>query len=156
MCGRLDGYLEAFAGLDTSLGREGTLRGEVYTGEYQSLLLLAVLDLIDSGYIKRNFISPDQKLEATFTTFLSKVAPGCASINMAVPFQGLQGSGFWQLVPSNPQSQHPQQVQLICKLRELYLGAKLADDLYPLLLMPGSRNKLRNVLLQTYLKGAPK
>lgn len=150
MCGRLDGYLETFAGLESGMSRDGAFRGRIYTVQHQSALLLAVLDLIAAGHIKRNFISPDRELETTFAAFWSKVSPGSAPVNMAIPFQGLQGSGFWYLVPSNPQCGNPQLVQSISTLRELYLGAKLAEDLYPLLLMPGSRNKLGKVLLQTY------
>lgn len=149
MCGMLDGYLAAFADLQTGEDQLGTALGAIATAQHQSVLLLSVLELIDSGYIKRNFISPDQELLERYTTILSRVTPQCATVDMSLPFQDLQNNDFWQLVASDPQRTDHQRVGSLPTLQEQYLGARLAKDLYPLLLMPSSRNKLKEVLLRT-------
>ena len=70
---------------------------------------------------------------------------------MAYPFPRLKTDGFWKLIP-NPG--HEDQINMdfssMSKLREVFAGACLDEDLYELLCHVESRERLRAVLVQSY------
>lgn len=71
---------------------------------------------------------------------------------MAYPFYHMESEPFWQLAP-RPEVTLPSGSRVVSsmkKIRELYLGAKLDEELFPLLLMPPLRERLRAVLIDTY------
>ena len=71
--------------------------------------------------------------------------------SMAYPFFYLQSADLWSLKPRLDAKIKPgQTIKSMKKLRELYYGAKFSEDLFPLLQMQTSREKLRAVLIYTY------
>ena len=144
VCGMLDGYLSAFAQLRMK-------SGTVPTGK--ALLLLSVMDLIAQGAISRNFIELTRQLSDTFTSHqLPHFAAG-HHIDMADPFVSLQEDGFWHLSPRAGNAPPPAaSVTTVEQLRQVYFGARFSADLFPLLQMQTSRNKLRETLITTYFQ----
>lgn len=151
MCGKLDCYLQSFSKLRSDKSSKRWSSATCHQAPYKPLLLLSVLDLISTGSLSKNFIEPSFELAETFNNYLSKVIPVGKTASMSYPFYHLDTSEFWHLVPQPGIShQRGRTVSSVKRLRELYLGARFDDELFPLLIMKGSREKLRTVLLTTY------
>ena len=151
MCGRLDYFLEEFVKLRTDSSKKNWPSLTYNRSPYKPLLLLTILDFIDSGIIVRNFIEPSFELAQTFQNYCALLLPPERKASMSYPFYHLESAAFWELQPQ-PGQQHKRGlvVSSVKRLRQLYLGAKFSADLYPLLQMPGSRNKLRMALIEKY------
>jgi len=150
MCGQLDCYRQAFAKLQGDINKEKWPGSTCFLNPQKPLLLLSVLDLIESGQITRNFIEPSPELVESFRNYWEMIMPGEEPGILAGPFYRLADSGFWHLV-SRPgsQSEQRQVVSTIEQLKKHYLGAKFDNDLYPLLVMKTHRDKLYSTLLTT-------
>lgn len=151
MCGRLDYYRDVLAALRTDKNRKRWSETTIYQAPHKPFLLLSIFDLIASGSITRNFIEPTFELAETFSGYWQRVMPIGTSGSMSYPFYHLSTSGFWHLVTQagNPHLSG-RTISSVKRLRELYLGARFADDLYPLLVMQSSREKLREIIIQKY------
>lgn len=151
MCGRLDYFLDAFAKLRTDGSKKNWTGLTCNRSPYKPFLLLTVLDFIESGIITRNFIEPSFELAQTFQNYCALLLPPGRKASMSYPFYHMESAAFWELRPQ-PGNQHKRglTVSSVKRLRQLYLGAKFSDDLYPLLQMPSSREKLRKILLEKY------
>jgi putative restriction endonuclease len=151
MCGEIGHYLHAFANLRTDKNRNRWSAETCYRAPHKPFLLLSVLDQVAQGGITRNFIEPTYDLAETFVQYWNKVMPLGASGNVAYPYFYMDSEPFWELV-SRPGVEVPagKVLSSMKKIRELYLGAKLAEELYSLLLMPVARERLRGVLLENY------
>lgn len=66
-----------------------------------------------------------------------------SSASMFYPFYHMKIADFWNLVPQ-PGREHQRglTVSSVKRLKELYLGARFSDDLYQLLVMETSRQKI--------------
>jgi len=151
MCGQLDYFLKEFVTLRTDGSKKNWPALTYNRSPYKPLLLLTILDYIDSGIIVRNFIEPSFELAQSFQNYCALLLPPERKASMSYPFYHLESAAFWELQPQ-PGQQHKKGlvVSSVKRLRQLYLGAKFSTDLYPLLQMPGSRNKLRMVLIEKY------
>ncbi|MCP3887686.1 MAG: HNH endonuclease [Desulfobulbaceae bacterium] len=151
MCGKLDCYLQSFAALRTDKNRKRWTGATCCRAPHKPFLLLSILDLIASGSITRNFIEPSFGLAETFAGYWSRVMPIGTSGSVSYPFYHLSTSGFWHLAEqTDSPHERGRTVSSVKRLRELYLGARVDDDLYPLLVMESSREKLRRILITTY------
>lgn len=151
MSGEIDHYLHAFANLRTDKNRNRWSAETCYRAPHKPFLLLSVIDQVAQGSITRNFIEPTYELAETFVQYWDKVMPLGASGNVAYPYFYMDSEPFWKLV-TKPGVEVPagKVVSSMKKVRELYLGAKFAEELYSLLLTPLSRERLRGVLIETY------
>ncbi|MCP4340676.1 MAG: HNH endonuclease [Desulfobulbaceae bacterium] len=151
MCGRLDDFLNTFAKLRTDGSKKNWTSLSYYRSPYKPLLLLAVLDFIETGIIVRNFIEPSFELAQTFQNYCALLLPPERKASMSYPFYHLESAAFWNLKPQ-PGQRHQKglAVSSVKRLRQLYLGAQFSSDLFPLLQVPGSREKLRMVLIEKY------
>lgn len=150
MCGMLDNYLETFSQLKTASGQKDWGESTNHMSPSKPLLLLSVLDLIGCGSISRNFIEPSFELTDIFRAYLCSLKIEKIS-SMAYPFIFLMRDGFWSLRPKSGGALQPGQVFSNMELlAQHYYGAVLDADLYPLLQMGVSREKLRKVLIEKY------
>lgn len=151
MCGKLDCYLQSFSKLRTDKNSKRWSADTCFQAPHKPLLLLSILDLISSGSITKNFIEPSFELAETFNGYWAKVMPVGTSASMSYPFYHLETADFWHLIeqPSTPH-EAGRTVSSVKRLRELYLGARLDDELFPLLVMDSSREKLRELLITKY------
>jgi len=142
--------MQQFANLRTDKSKQRWSVDTFHRAPYKPLLLLSILDHIATKIITRNFIEPTFELAQTFQEYLSSVLPIGKTGSMSYPFYHMEDS-FWELVPQ-PGNIHQRglTVSSVKRLRELYLGARFDDDLYPLLLMETHREKIRRKLIQTY------
>lgn len=137
MCARIHFYLEAFASLKAC--------------PHEPLLLLTVLDLVGTRQINRNFFDLSPALEKQYEVYRASLS-AVTSSSPAIPFCTLVDTGFWHLVPRRHVPWPDSKPATLDKLRTVCLGAKVDDDLYPLLVMETSRERLRSVLLETYFE----
>lgn len=152
MCGRLDYFLNEFAVLRSSVPEKAQPTIGALATSHNACLLLTVLDLIESGLISRNFIEPSFDLAGIFQSYCAIALSISERESMSLPFYQMGHSSFWELRPQPGQNQlKDQQVNSVEQLQHVYLGAKFSDDLYPLLLMPVSRRKLREVLIDNHI-----
>lgn len=154
MCGRLDYFMNVFATLRTDGPKKNWTSLTYNRSPYKPFLLLAVLDFIESGIIVSNFIEPSFELAQAFQNYCTLLLPPERKASMSYPFYHLE-SAVWQLKP-HPGLQHQRglAVSSVKRLRQLYLGAQFSEDLFTLLQMPSSREKLRAVLVNTYFDTA--
>jgi putative restriction endonuclease len=147
----IEAYIEKFSNLRTDKNRNRYPASTRHCAPHKPILLLAVMDLVEQGFINNNFIEPTMNLVDTFNTYVSLVLPAGWKTSMAHPFPRLQKDGFWHRV-TNPgyDPEKDYNVTSIAKLNEIYAGARLDDELFVLMLDPESRTRLRTALIDTY------
>jgi putative restriction endonuclease len=151
MCGKIDCFIKAFAELRTDKNRKRWTVATTFRAPHKPFLLLSILDLVAQGQVTRNFIEPNFELAETFAGYWQRVMPPDSSGNMAYPFFHMDSEPFWSLVPRpGVKPSRGKVVSSMKRIRELYLGAKLDEQLFPLLLMEPLCRRLRNTLVQTY------
>ena len=70
---------------------------------------------------------------------------------MAYPFSRLATDGFWERLPKpGYDAKHEYNIKSMNRLREVYYGARMDEELFQYLCDPEAREKLRLVLIQTY------
>lgn len=143
--------LSKYMGLFGSLHRNiNKTRG---AAPHKPVLLLAVLDEIERGNIRENFIELTPELVAAFRAYWrALVPPDFWQERIFLPFRYLVQEGFWTLVKNGM----PQPTQTlgspssIGQLNAVADGAVLADDLWKLLQDKVAVDALRTCLLQEY------
>lgn len=151
MCGRLDNYLLSFSKLRIDKNRKSWPKRTNHSSPYKPFLLLSVIDHISSGRITTPFIEPSFELLETFGHYISLLPDFNRQASMSYPFYYLYTSDFWKLTPQ-PGHSHQKGLSMssMKRLREMYLGARISKDLFMLLQMAHSREKLKTVLINTY------
>ncbi len=120
---------------------------------YKPFLLLVVMDLIAQGAITSNFIAFNADLIDTFDLYWDEIMGQERRSNPVLPFFHLHRDEFWHLVPVPGKEQilcAIPQIRSIGPLRQLVLGATLDDALFEALSGEGSRDDLRQVLIESY------
>ncbi len=152
MCGRLDGYNYHFSTLPDVISHNSNRSDQNYKNIERVLLLLASLELIGCKIINRNFIEPTEMLQNRYENLIARYPFVQNCKNLAFPFIGLQATSFWLLrIKQNQNHIAPNKIKTVDQLREIYWGAKLREDLFPLLVMDTSRKKLEKTLIERYL-----
>ena len=151
MCGMVDHYLGVFGRLETEIIADSWPEATNFRSPGKALLLMAVLDLIAHHRLNRNFIEITDELSGRFEGYLGRLPTEIGSVDLAVPFIGLERENFWHLRPRNVHGPvDTAAITTVAQLREYYFGAKISDDLFPLLQMQTTREKLRTVLVESY------
>lgn len=147
----LEDYLNMFSCLRTDKNRNRYPAITTHRAPHKPLLLLSIMDLITQGQITKNFIEPSFELVDTFNRYYSSIMPVGSVTSMAYPFSRLKTDGFWQQIPKDGYDADIEyNVKSMNRLREIYFGAKLDDNLFQYMCDPESRERLRAVLVTTY------
>lgn len=117
---------------------------------HKPILLLCVLDLFGSSRVHSNLIEITDDLVELFGRYWDRVLPFGHAGNLALPFFHLRSDGFWHLIPRHENGRIGSQITSMVRLREEILGSRLDEDLYNLCLSEENRNRLRDVLIETY------
>lgn len=118
---------------------------------HKPLLLLSVIDLIETGIINSLIIELSDALVESFKRNADIYASGIEHFkpNIGMPFFYMRSEPFWELIPKvdgvTPVA------NTIPSLRKHYSHARIDDELYQLLQDPASAQPLRRVLIETYL-----
>jgi putative restriction endonuclease len=147
----IEKYIKKFAQLRTDKAKNRYPAITLYRAPHKPFLLLTVMDLIAQGIITENFIEPSLDLLETFNAYWFSVMPVEAKTSMAHPFPRLQTDGFWKRI-TNPgyDPNMDYNVTSMVKLREIYAGASMDDELFQYMINPETREQLRAVITNTY------
>lgn len=150
MCSRLDSYLQALATIRVDKNKNSWTRLTNFSSPYKPVLLLSIFDHIETARITKNFIELTFELTQTFLDYIALLPELDRKANISYPFYYLTSSKFWELRPRTGTLEKNVGAPSIKKLNNLYFGARFSDDLFPLLQMKNSRDKLRATLIETY------
>lgn len=124
---------------------------------HKPVLLLAVMQGMEEGWISQNRIELSPELVGTFKAIWSGLVKTDHSPIIAQPFFHMRGEKFWHLVP-NPGYEKWGSATKNCKaigvLHRAVAHIQLDPDLYMLLMSPAHREILKHTLLETYFPNA--
>ncbi|MGB2930487.1 MAG: HNH endonuclease, partial [Desulfobacterales bacterium] len=79
------------------------------------------------------------------------IMPLGSKTSMAYPFYHMRTEPFWQLIPNEGyKDQSGLTVSSMVKLREIYSGTEMDNELFQLMCNPETREQLRAALIETY------
>ena len=147
----LEKYLKSFTTLRTAKNKKGWSASTSHQAPHKPFLLLSIMDLIAQGQITENFIEPSFELVDIWNGYWNAIMPVGQQSTMAHPFPRLRSDGFWERI-CNPgfDADADYKVTSMVKLREIYTGARMDDELFQFMQIQDSREKLRAVLVNTY------
>lgn len=144
-------YLKRFGGLRTDKNRSRYPANTNHQAPHKPFLLLSIMDLIAQGKITSPFIEPSFDLVDTWNTYYSNIMPSGSKTSLAYPFSRLKTDGFWKRLPKKGyDSEKEYNISTMNRLREVYYGAEMDEELFKYLHDPETREKLRYVLVKTY------
>lgn len=151
MCGMLDHYRHLFRRLRVDTSPHGWNAATTFRAPYKPFLLLSIMDMIANGSITRNFIEPSAELSETWRAYLALTPQANGRAPMAASFFRMGNEGFWHLKPRAGLKQiQGEPITSMKRLKEYYYGAQVNDDLFPLLQMQPSREKLGTAVIENY------
>jgi putative restriction endonuclease len=121
---------------------------------YKPILLLSVLDLIGLSVIRENFIAFDEELLETFNLYYNRTIGKEKNSGPLQPYFYMRSEGFWELIPQEGKEQAQsdlRQIDSLIQLHKLVIGARLDDELFELIQNSKYRERLADILIQTYL-----
>ena len=123
------------------------------TAPHKAVLLLAVIELVEEGVVDSRFVPISGVVLRRFMAVWERMVGEHAHYRPAFyyPFFHLGSSSFWTLVKS-PDYVERGEYGSMPQLRESFVGAWLAEDLWRELLRADSREVLRKVLIESYLR----
>jgi len=127
---------------------------------HKPIMLLAVLDMMDTGEIVANRIVLSDKLVERFTHIFEILAGPGDRCQPALPFYHLRSSEFWTLVPNPGKEEDCKHSSTlgagIGKLRQVVAYARLDDELYRQLQDTSARADIRHYILRTFFGEVPR
>ena len=118
---------------------------------HKPVLLLSVIELIESGQVVENKILVSPELAEIFLKYWRRVTN--RKPDLAMPFFHLKSDKFWHLHPNagyETALRVANQIKGISRLREVVAYASLNDDLVVLLADARDRETIRQTLIRTY------
>ena len=137
-------YEQLFAHLNVNkMGRQ--------IAPHKPILLLAIMDLVECEMVLLPQIELREALIAAFKWNWVRHVQKDIRFKPVIgtPFYHMSGEPFWKLVPKDP-SYAPNTTN-ITTLREHYQYAEIDPELFVLMLDADARQRLREVLIETYL-----
>ena len=118
---------------------------------HKPILLLAIMDLVECEVIMLPQIVLGEALIAAFKWNWARLVQKDIRFKPVIgtPFYHMSGEPFWKLIPKDP-SYAPNTTN-ITTLREYYEYAEIDPELFVLMLDADARQRLRKVLIETYL-----
>lgn len=120
---------------------------------HKPILLLAVMDLVESGLIVENLVPYDDRLLSVFDDYWA-ACRGERLTNPLQPFWHLKNDGVWSLVPRGGQAQAELDAMggmpSLRRFREVVAGGRLAADLWTAASSKEGRQEVRQLLLGCY------
>ncbi len=120
---------------------------------HKAILLLTVIDLINTGDIDSPFVPLTGTVEKRFKAVWEKYVKddGHFSCKMNYPFYHLSSSSFWQLQRLSTYEERSEYSSL-SMLKRSFAGALLNQDLFELLSKEETQTELKQILIDTYLQ----
>lgn len=122
------------------------------TAPHKAVLLLTIIDMIETGEINSPFIQITEDLIENFKRVWKLLVPSHSGYKPIItyPFFHLSSSPFWELVKT-PSYQGQTGYSAIKALKRDYTGAIIDVGLFRLMKNPISRKEIRTLLKSIYL-----
>ena len=119
---------------------------------HKPVMVLSVIDLIETGHIDRNRVYLDDTLQQKFKELWKLYVPSTSKFkcSIAYPFFHLGNDKFWRLVPSNEYVKQGSYYS-VSSIHKNFEYAIIDQDLFNILQQPSNRDVLRNVLISAFL-----
>ena len=129
--------------------------GEV--APHKAILVLSVIDLIETGHIYRNRVYLDDTLQHKFKELWRLYVPSTSKFrcSIAYPFFHLGNDKFWHLVTSYEYVKQSSYSSII-SVQKNFECAMIDQDLFDILKQPSGREVLRNELISAFLTNSDK
>lgn len=117
---------------------------------HKPLLLLALIDLIETGEITSSFIGINndiQSLNELFTSYWNRIIPAGQRSNVVMPFVHLHNEPFWKINTISGEEFIPDNIESVKQLSRVAVGANIDEHLFQLMQQDDARNALQNALL---------
>ena len=123
-----------------------------YERPHKPVLLLAVIDLIESGVISDNKILMNKRLETRFKEIFEIVRKEDSKPTIQNPFYYMSGEPFWKAKDSEGNDFYiPGHASLCPSITSLRKGfAVLSEELFQVLKNPHQRHLIKNALISRY------
>lgn len=120
---------------------------------HKAIMLLTVIDLINTGDIDSPFVPLTGTVEKRFKAVWENYVKddGHFSCKMNYPFYHLSSSSFWHLQRLSTYEERPEYSSLSI-LKRSFAGALLSQDLFDLLSKEETQTELKQILIDTYLQ----
>ena len=118
---------------------------------HQPIFLLAIIELIEQGKVSENKIVPSPELLEIFVKYWSIIPD--RKPNLAMPFYHLKKKGFWHhqaYPPYENALKVTTQIKTVSRLRKIIAYGHFNDDLFELLVVPESRELIRQSIIEKY------
>src|SRR3984957_10723641 len=124
------------------------------TAPHKPVLLITLLELMDSGYASDNRFYPDTELVGVFQENWRLLVDTANQPDFTQPFYYMQsekvsGIGFWELV-AMPGCQINAHIKSINKLISVVNYGRFSDELFLYLSGAANRAYVRRLLIETY------
>src|SRR5436305_74880 len=146
----LEEYVHRFQHLHPDRSASRWPVATTHRAPHKPLLLLAVLDLIEEGFVSENRVELSADLAESFARYWSCVPSGKDRGKIVYPFFHLRSEGFWHLVPQPGKEAilvHTRQLTSAPQLNNLVQYASLDEALFALLTVKETRDALRAALI---------
>lgn len=139
-------YKEAFANLNVHK------KGKIIA-PHKAIMLLTVMDLIDTEDINSPFVPLSGTLEKRYKSIWDTYVPqdGHYKCNMHYPFFHLSSSNFWEMQKLSTFEESDDYTSMPM-LKRSFAGALLHQDLFDILSNEENRAILKEVLIDNYLR----
>jgi putative restriction endonuclease len=133
----LEKYLKSFSTLRTAKNKKGWSALTCHQAPHKPFLLLSVLDLVAQGSITDNLIKPSFELVEIFNLYWTTIMPAGSRGLISYPFYHMRTEDFWELRPNPGYKDQPGlTISSMTKLRKIYAGACIDDDLFQTPILP--------------------
>lgn len=146
----MEDYEKEFANLSV-----GSAKGK--KSPHKAILLMSIMNLISEGVITKNRIELDKVISNAFSTCWKGYFGDVKLPSIWIPFWYLKSESFWHFKPNENEdllqgllqfAGHPSVGQMRPVIKYAYLDKALFDYMEN----EGCRERLRNVLITTYIK----
>lgn len=148
MSGQINSRLKKLVELSITINKDKWGKSTRFRPPCKPLLILSVIDMAATGSLQENLIEPSFQLAAIYNRYWEIVAPSNLDSKLASTFVDLENDGVWEIVSHKKEERR--QINSMRDLQKNHLGAKMQNDLFPLLMDKDSRKNLRETITKTY------
>lgn len=118
---------------------------------HKAILLLSIIDMIETNCVCTPFIPLSKELERTFISNWRRYVPNKSLFHCSLhyPFYHLSSSPFWKLWKTP--NYEPKKEYSATALKRSFYGAIIPETIFEMLKIPDYREEIRNIIRSQYI-----